>query len=102
MSGYAINVLIGLGAVVVLVLLLAVACWLVLCVHDRVVAPWARRIEQAAFDHQRMRLAQDSWWFSEDPATTHLIQALARDGRDISQIREEWRDAVRQGTRGGR
>lgn len=50
------------------------------------------RGEQREHDRFRDRLLRDSWWFSEDEATMHMVIDLVRDN-DISDVRERWRKA---------
>lgn len=42
-------------------------------------------------------VANDAWWFSEDPATMRLLQDLSGVGRQtpmgVSEARERWRKA---------
>jgi hypothetical protein len=48
---------------------------------------------EAGREFERYRLMSDSWWFSESPATTNLLQDLARDGASVYAVRERWRKA---------
>ena len=62
--------------------------WLIARVHfravDRAVADEAR--------YQRLLLTDSARWFSEDPPTAQVIHDLAH-GRDVAQVRDDWRRA---------
>lgn len=88
---FATGVLLVLGASVVLLLLVALGCWVVEATFRRVIDPWAVRVAQGEHNRFRDRILRDAWWFSEDAPTMQLLQDVA-DGRyDVSEIRERWR-----------
>lgn len=79
------------GFVAVLLLAVAVFFWLVEGFQRRVIIPWQNQQQGIGQRDVRDRLLRDADWFSEDPATYHLIVALARDSSDISRTRDIWR-----------
>lgn len=50
----------------------------------------AETIREDQNDWLTTRLMADSWWFSEDKATTFAIQGVLKR-REVSQLREDWR-----------
>lgn len=41
-------------------------------------------------DANNARLLADSWWFSEDEPTMHMLQRLAQNG-SVQEVRDSWR-----------
>jgi hypothetical protein len=89
----------GIGALVVIIVAIA-ACSFVWFVWKE---SKDRHEELARYDsnqrYLRDKLQSHSWWFSEDEPTMRLLQNLAL-GRNVSEIREQWRKE-RRGTAAG-
>lgn len=85
--------LIVIGAVVVVLILLALCAVVLDWFHRRVVIPWVVRVEQAEHDRLRVRLRYDAWWFSEDTPTMALLNEMASPCYDVAHARENWRKA---------
>lgn len=88
---FATGVLLVLGAAVVLLMLVALGCWVVEATFRRVIDPWAVRVAQAEHDRFRDRIRRDAWWFSEDAPTMQLLNDIADGRHDVSEARERWR-----------
>ncbi len=94
--------LIVIGAVVGLMLAL-VAC--VSCIvwlkewYDVTDAPSYAAGFDAGREDLRYSIIRDSWWFSESPETTAMLQELAKGG-NVSTVRDKWREARKSVTTG--
>lgn len=94
MTGFAIGVLVVVGAmsllVVGMVVTAAVCTWFL---------DWRNKPHQWSFEEGRQyeldRLMNDSWWFSEHEPTTILLQDLA-SGKNVSDARQRWRQSIKR------
>ncbi len=86
-----------LGYVAALLILLGLCWWVLHEANERIIRPWWARAVAEGQRGVRERLLRDASWFSEDPATFHLIIRLANDAQDISAICETWRKESRRG-----
>lgn len=90
MDQFAVGILVIVGAcglvTASLVITAAVCTWW----FDWRCKPHSRSFNSGQ-DYERLRLMNDSWWFSEHEPTMHLLQDLAQAKTDIIDIRHNWR-----------
>ncbi len=81
--------LIILGTITAALLLICLI-GLAISVIDAVLMRSHARGEQAAWERERRRLKEASYWFSEDPTTQKLLSDLAED-MHTDRVRDKWR-----------
>ena len=91
MATVSLWILVGLGATVVLLGIVAASVGTVDWLRDFRRAAHPRSFGEGA-ESARNRLANDAWWFSECPEVMELLRDLAA-GKDVGDAREKWRKA---------
>jgi hypothetical protein len=85
-------IVLSVGAIVIVAAVVFGCLWFVDGFLD-----WRKEPHQRSFlegrANERNRLLQDSWWFSESPATCELLRDLGNQ-LSVYEAREKWRKAM--------